>query len=96
MTVTRPKRLRPAPCPFCGGKAVIEKSRLEGGWIVRCSHIYNGDPEECPVGPTTPPLVSAEAAVKAWNTRASRAWREWAAEWMASSRRQRLMPENHD
>jgi len=50
------------PCPFCGGIADIKRFLFDGSITAGCVN-------ECEVGPETVEFVTADAAIKAWNTR---------------------------
>lgn len=56
------------PCPFCGGRAVVEHSYRWGrSYRVRCRNKRG----QCPVCPKTPyDYMTEELAVDAWNRRA--------------------------
>jgi hypothetical protein len=58
------------PCPFCGGKAVVSAWGSDG-FVVGCEHDGAADPEACGIAPRSIPFISQEAAIKAWNTRAT-------------------------
>jgi len=57
------------PCPFCGGKAELEKfpSSLKD----RCWQIDCVENERCKCSVSTCALSSKEEAIAAWNTRAT-------------------------
>lgn len=59
-----------APCPFCGGKALLGQSS-EGGWFVNCVNCrgldYYGYKEQIGDGEYT--YYSKEEWIEAWNTR---------------------------
>ena len=52
-------------CPFCGGKATLEKcvsNRFKGEYFVQC------DNDSCDINPTTQPYPKHEA-ISMWNRR---------------------------
>lgn len=54
------------PCPFCGGPGLLKRAVHKGIEYsnVECQKF------DCPASNTTSPPQPAEAAIRAWNTRA--------------------------
>ena len=68
-------KIKPLPCPFCGGRAVVKRRAIGFDTIadiVECGRVW------CPVHPETTPcdekgvLRGRAGAIESWNRRASK------------------------